>query len=43
MVKYGDDGRLSRIQEATEYIEDFGNPYINTVEAELRILEKKFP
>ena len=42
MIKYGDDGRLSHIQEATNRIENFGDPYINTVEAELRILRKKF-
>lgn len=42
MIKYGDDGRLSHIQEATNRIENYGNPYINTVKAELRILKKEF-
>ena len=43
MIKYGDDGRLSHIREATNRTENYGNPYINTVRAELRILEKEFP
>jgi len=42
MIKYGDDDKLSHIQEATTRIESYGNPYINTVEAELRILKKEF-
>ena len=43
MVKYGDDGRISHIREATNRIENYGHPYINTVKAELRMLKKEFP
>ena len=43
MIKYEDDGRLSHIQEATNRSENYGNPYINTVKAELQILKKEFP
>ena len=42
MIEYGNDGRLSHIQNATNYIENHGDPYINTVKIELRILEKEF-
>jgi hypothetical protein len=42
MIKYGDDGRLSHIQEATNLIENYGHPYINVVETELRMLKKEF-
>jgi hypothetical protein len=41
MIKYGDDGRISHINKATDYIENFGDPYINVVTYELRIAQKK--
>jgi len=40
MIKYGDDGRISHIDKATNHIE-FGNSYINVVNSELRIVQKK--
>ena len=42
MIKYGDDGRLSHIQEATNLVENYGHPYINVVETELRMLKEEF-
>ncbi len=42
MIKYGDDGKLFHIQEATTRIENYGNPHITTVKSELRILKKEF-
>jgi hypothetical protein len=43
MIRYGDDGILSHVREATNLIENHGHPYINVVESELRILKKEFP
>ena len=40
MIKYGDNGRISHINKATNYIES-GNFYINVVNSELRIAQKK--
>lgn len=40
MIKYGDDGRISHIDKATDYIENYGNPYINSVTIQLGIAQK---
>ena len=40
MIEYGNDGRISHIDKATNYIES-GNLYINVVNSELRIVQKK--
>jgi len=40
MIKYGDNGRISHINKATNYTES-GNSYINVVNSELRIVQKK--
>jgi hypothetical protein len=34
--------RLSHTQEATNLIENYGHPYINVVETELRMLKEEF-
>ena len=40
MIKYGDDGYISHINKATDYIENYGDPYINCVIFELGIAQK---
>ncbi|MCK4246999.1 MAG: hypothetical protein KAT49_05530 [Methanomicrobia archaeon] len=40
MIKYGNDGQISHIDKATNYTES-GNLYINVVNSELRIVQKK--
>jgi len=40
MIKYGDDGYISHINKATDYIENYGDPYINCVTIELGIAQK---
>jgi len=41
MIKYGDNGYISHINKATDYIKNYGDPYINCVTIELGIAQKK--
>jgi len=41
MIEYGNDGRISHIDKATDYIENYGDPYINSVTTQLRIVQKE--
>lgn len=41
MIRYGNDGRISHINKAKDYIENYGKPYINVVSTELRIAKKQ--
>lgn len=41
MIEYGNGGRISHIDKATDYIENYGDAYINSVTIQLRIAQEK--